>query len=162
MKRRLILLRHAKSAWNTGHTDHDRPLNKRGQRAAPRMGALMVDRGYVPQRVISSDAQRTRETWDGVQESLSGLEAEFSHRLYLASAHTIANIIATQDGTLHTMLLIGHNPGMSELASWLSGQDVELKTATAAVLEIESDGWTAAMNQGAWSLIDLFRPPQAE
>ncbi len=162
MQRRLILLRHAKSAWNTGHVDHQRPLNKRGQRDAPRMGALLQERGYVPQRVISSDAQRTRETWDGLQETFSELEAHFTERLYLASAHTIANVIATQDNDLNCLLLIGHNPGFSEASSWLSAEDIELKTATAAVMEIESDSWASAMSSGAWDLLEVFRPPQED
>ena len=160
MTRRLVLLRHAKSDWNTGHTDHERPLNGRGRRDAPRMGALLVERGYVPDRVISSDAQRTRETWDGVQESLSDQEAHFNARLYLASPDTIANTVATQNDALNCVMLIGHNPGMSMVAGWLSGEDVELKTATAAVLEIDAPSWTAAMSPGTWTLVEVFRPPQ--
>jgi phosphohistidine phosphatase len=160
MLRRLILLRHAKSAWNTGHVDHARPLNGRGRRDAPRMGALLTERGYVPDLVVSSDAQRTQETWEGLQESLPGIPVRWNSLLYLGGGQAIGDTIANQPSEIRCLLLIGHNPGFSAMASWLSGEDIELKTATAAVMEIDADEWADAMGQGDWNLIEVFRPPQ--
>ena len=70
MRRRLIVLRHAKSAWDTdAATDHERPLNKRGRRDALRVAEKIAKLGWQPEQVISSDAERTRETWKGGGES---------------------------------------------------------------------------------------------
>ncbi len=64
MTRRLIVMRHAKSSWkHAGLTDHQRPLNKRGRKDAPRVARALIERGWTPRRVLSSDAARTRETW---------------------------------------------------------------------------------------------------
>jgi phosphohistidine phosphatase len=64
MGKRLIIMRHAKSSWTSGaSTDHQRPLNKRGRHAAPRIGARLRDIGWIPDMVIASDSERTRETW---------------------------------------------------------------------------------------------------
>ena len=69
MHRRLIIMRHAKSSWTSGAlSDHERPLNARGIRDAPRVGAALVKRGWLPQLVLSSDSERTRETFAGMSE----------------------------------------------------------------------------------------------
>lgn len=160
MKRRLILMRHAKSAWNTGaHADHDRPLNLRGRRDAPHLGRLIAGRGYAPDRVISSDAVRTRETWDGLLESMpEGLEPTFTPALYLSGLAAIRHVIEAVPDDVPSLLLLGHNPGFSLAASWLSGEEIELKTAWAAVLEAESPTWAESMRIGRWKLADLLTP----
>ena len=70
MRRRIIVMRHAKSSWKSGaRDDHARPLNKRGRRDAPRIAARLAELGWVPERVISSDSERTRQTWARMEEA---------------------------------------------------------------------------------------------
>lgn len=160
MKRRLIIMRHAKSAWNTAaQSDHERPLNSRGRRDAPHLGRLVRDRGYTPARVISSDATRTRETWDGLMASMPDtLEPRFTETLYLSGLAAIRQIIETVADDVDSLLLLGHNPGFSLAASWLTGEEIELKTAYAAVLEAEGGTWADTLRIGRWRLVELLTP----
>jgi len=160
MKRRLIIMRHAKSAWNTAaQSDHQRPLNTRGRRDAPHLGHLIAVRGYVPAMVISSDATRTRETWEGLTASMPDhLEPRFTEALYLSGLRAIRAELETVPDDVSSLLLLGHNPGFSLAASWLSGEDIELKTAFAAVLEAEGETWDETLRLGHWTLAALLTP----
>ncbi|MFW8635095.1 SixA phosphatase family protein [Cribrihabitans pelagius] len=108
----LILTRHAKSAWDTNvPSDHARPLNKRGRRSAPAIGAWLRDTGHVPEQVIASSALRARETWE-----LMDLEAPvaFTERLYMASSDMILKVLRQAEHP--RVMLIGHNPGVAAFA----------------------------------------------
>jgi phosphohistidine phosphatase len=119
--RRLILLRHAKSDW-PDVPDRDRPLAKRGRRDAPRIGRWLDEHGYQPDVVVVSDAARTRQTWDLVAPELGGSPAvHFEPRAYAASALTLLYLAQELPARYRTALLIGHNPGLSELATSLAG-----------------------------------------
>ena len=118
--RRLILLRHAKSDW-PDVPDRDRPLAKRGRRDAPRIGRWLHEQGYQPDVVVVSDATRTRQTWDLVAPELGGSPAvHFEPRAYAASALTLLYLAQELPARYRTALLIGHNPGLSELATSLA------------------------------------------
>lgn len=159
MKRRLIVMRHAKSAWSSGaQGDHERPLNERGRQDAPVVGALIAARGWVPERVISSDAVRTRETWDGLMEAMPSIEPRFTASLYLAGLSAVRNAISGLDDAVSSALLLGHNPGFSLAASWLTGDEIELKTAYAAVMETEAKRWVDGLKIGAWDLVEVLTP----
>jgi phosphohistidine phosphatase len=101
-KRRLILLRHAKSDWHAGaDSDHERPLSARGRDDAPRVGERLSELGWVPEVVWSSDATRTRQTWDRMQPALSAAlparpEVVFTPDLYLATPARIRATIAAR------------------------------------------------------------------
>ena len=134
--RRLILLRHAKSAW-PDLPDRDRPLAKRGRRDAPRIGRWLHEHGYQPDVVVVSDAARTRQTWDLVAPQLGGSPAvRFEPRAYAASALTLLYLARELPARYRTALLIAHNPGLSELAASLAAPP-ESDEATAPP---ESDG----------------------
>ncbi|MEX0300937.1 MAG: histidine phosphatase family protein [Leisingera sp.] len=108
----LILTRHAKSAWDTNvPSDHARPLNKRGRRSAPAISAWLRECGYLPDQVISSSSQRTRETWE-----LMGLEAPaaFTERLYHANSDMMFKVLSEAEHP--SVMLIGHNPGIAAFA----------------------------------------------
>jgi phosphohistidine phosphatase len=146
--RRLILLRHAKSDW-PDVPDRDRPLAKRGKRAAPVVGRWLHDQGYLPEIVICSAAVRTRETWALIAPELGGSPSvTFEPRAYAASALTLLYLVRELPAACHAALLIGHNPGVSELASTLieaAGDDkpgapgLRFPTAAVAVLEFSGD-----------------------
>jgi phosphohistidine phosphatase len=117
----LILLRHAKSDW-PDVPDRDRPLAKRGRRDAPRIGRWLDEHGYQPDVVVVSDAARTRQTWDLVAPELGGSPAvHFEPRVYAASALTLLYLAQELPARYRTALLIGHNPGLSELVASLAG-----------------------------------------
>ncbi|KIC15170.1 SixA phosphatase family protein [Leisingera sp. ANG-Vp] len=108
----LILTRHAKSAWDTNvPSDHARPLNKRGRRSAPAISAWLRENGYLPDQVISSSSQRTRETWE-----LMGMDAPaaFTERLYHANSDIMLKVL--QEAEQPRVMLIGHNPGIAAFA----------------------------------------------
>jgi phosphohistidine phosphatase len=118
--RRLILLRHAKSDW-PDVPDRDRPLAKRGRRDAPRIGRWLHEHGYQPDVVVVSDAARTRQTWDLVAPELGGSPAvRFEPRAYAASALSLLYLVQELPGRYRSALLIGHNPGLSDLATSLA------------------------------------------
>jgi len=118
--RRLVLLRHAKSDW-PDVPDRDRPLAKRGRRDAPRIGRWLRDRGYLPDVVVCSDARRTRQTWKLVAPELDGSpDVRFEPRAYAASALNLLYLIQELPSRYWSALLIGHNPGLEELAASLA------------------------------------------
>jgi len=119
--RRLILLRHAKSAWPEGVADVDRPLNARGRAAAPRMGAYLAAEGLVPGHVMVSPARRRQETWALVGVVLPTVEVETVPLIYEASPGRILDALRTAPDAADTLLLIGHNPGFQDLALLLVG-----------------------------------------
>lgn len=119
MTLRLILIRHAKSDWdNPLDTDHERPLNPRGRRAAPAVGEWLAAQGYLPQQALVSDAVRTRQTWGLIAPALPAtVSATFLPALYLAGPSTMRRCLAQASAT--TVLMIGHNPGIAEFAAQL-------------------------------------------
>lgn len=116
---KLILLRHAKSSWDDPRTeDFDRVLNARGRTSAKAIGAWLRTHGHIPDHVLCSSAARTRETFDllGFTEA----RVEYSDGLYLAGDATIARAIETTP-KVGSLMVIGHNPGLGDLAVQLAG-----------------------------------------
>jgi phosphohistidine phosphatase len=139
---RLILLRHAKSAWPDGVSDHERPLADRGQEAAPLIGAHMAARGLVPNKLIVSTAKRTRETQALVATKLAMPKPVFDKRIYEASWSQLLDVVREQPPKASPLMLIGHNPGIATLASMLSDA---MKSNGAALLKLTSKVPTAAL-----------------
>ncbi len=164
--RRLILLRHAKSDW-PDVPDRDRPLAKRGRRDAPRIGRWLHDRGYLPDLVVCSNARRTRQTWELVAPELGGSPSvTFEPRAYAASAQALLYLAQELPGRYRAALLIGHNPGLAELANSLAGPPagngrlspagLRFPTAAVAVFEFSED-W-AALSSGHARLLAYTAP----
>jgi phosphohistidine phosphatase len=119
--RKLVLLRHAKSAW-PDVPDHDRPLARRGRRDAPAMGRWMRTAGYVPDQVLCSTARRARETWQLAQAALrADPPVSFERRVYQASAAELLDLAHRTPAAVRTLLVIGHDPAIPELALLLAG-----------------------------------------
>ena len=116
----LILTRHAKSDWGAPHLDDfDRPLNDRGHRAAPAIGAWLAGHGLTPGEVIVSGARRTVETWDGIAGAFADAPtARSERRLYDATPDTIMAVL--RGASAPVTMLIGHNPGVGQLARRLA------------------------------------------
>jgi len=120
--KRLILTRHAKSAWDDPLTpDHDRPLNERGKAAAADLGQWLASRGYVPQKVLCSDAVRTRQTWSGIAPALPATPLmELKPALYHAGVDVMLAVL--RHAQADVVMMIGHNPGIAEFAEKLVAQ----------------------------------------
>lgn len=119
--RRIFLLRHAKSSWSDpGASDHERPLNRRGQEAARRIGAYFNRHQLVPQCVLCSTAARARATWDLVAAEVpSAPPPTYEDRLYNAASDTILEVLRQTSAAVKSLLLVGHNPGLHELSTLL-------------------------------------------
>ena len=118
--KKLVLLRHAKSAW-PDVPDHERPLARRGQRNAPAMGRWLRASGYLPDQVLCSTAQRGRETWQLTRDGLGASPpVSFDALVYQASAVQLLDLIRRAPPEARTLLIIGHDPAIPELAQMLA------------------------------------------
>ena len=162
VKRRLIILRHAKSAWDTdAATDHDRPLNKRGRRDAPRIAAKLVELDWTPQWVISSDSMRTRQTWQRMEDSFDDVEqVVFTRAFYHAGLGSVRTAVEDLADAVETVMVIGHNTGWEDAVAELVGEDERLTTCNAALLSVEASRWEDAFAAGRWELEHLLRPKE--
>jgi phosphohistidine phosphatase len=163
--REIWLLRHAKSDWGTGvRTDFERPLSRRGREDAPRLGAWMADEGLVPDLVVTSPARRAEETLALV---LEGLEAappvRRDERIYDAGVGDLLEVLRGLPEEAERVLLVGHNPGLEDLAGWL-GRDPIPRTAsgkgmtTCNLVRLELAGSWRAVEVGEARLRTWMRP----
>jgi phosphohistidine phosphatase len=146
-----MLLRHAKSDWPGGVSDHERPLSPRGLAAAPTMGRYMKAEGLLPDLAIVSSAVRTVETWALVRDEL-GLTVphRLEPKIYEAQPEALLAVVRDAPDDVRTLLLVGHNPGSEELASDLiafgdryAAQRLRAKYPTCglAVLDFDVESW---------------------
>jgi phosphohistidine phosphatase len=122
MSRRLVLLRHAKSSWETaGLADHDRPLAPRGRRAAAALCRHLERTDIVPDLVLCSTARRAVESWDAVAPAFPrATPVEFSSELYGATATDLLRRVRQVPQAIGCALVVGHNPGLEDLAIGLA------------------------------------------
>ena len=156
----LLVLRHAKSSWNDSSLDdHERPLNERGRRDAPRMGELVQEYGLLPDLVVSSDAVRAQLTAEAVVES-AGYTGEIllDERLYLASPAEIILVLRTMREDAGTIMIVGHNPGLEELVEQLTGERQDLPTATLVQIGLPIDLWRDLKLATRGTLLGHWRP----
>lgn len=137
--KRLYLLRHAKSSWdNPELSDFDRPLNSRGIEEAKKIGEYMAKKKYIPNCIISSTAVRTRETIDLVLKNLDYKgEVEYKDSLYLLTAEEIFREMRNYN--CDSLLIVGHNPGLEIFLSSIIGENLIMKTAHLAVVDLEGN-----------------------
>ena len=155
-----LILRHAKSSWDNVHqSDHERTLNKRGQRDAPRMGELILREQLTPDTIVSSSAQRARETAEAVATaSQFAGEILYDDNLYLAPPEVYLNLLQTMPNEHQRVLLIGHNPGLEDLISRLPEQPTTMPTAALAHLQWELDSWQDLAQAESATLRDFWTP----
>ena len=173
MSRRLMLLRHAKSDWSDFRLqDHERPLAARGMRDAPLIGAWMRRHGLLPEKALVSTAVRARQTWELVREVLgtAGMRTEQQHleMLYaFDSPRPLLQAIRRHGGDAKTLLLVGHNEAMHELAVLLAarGDPHALKrlrkkfpTAALAVIDLPISRWADISEDARGQLLHHVRP----
>lgn len=155
----LFALRHAKSSWDHPHlSDFDRPLNSRGEKAAPFMGALMRERGLVPELVVASPANRARTT---AEKALAAGEFKagivLDERIYGAGASTLIYVVSEIDDAIETAMIVGHNPGFEHLVQVLSSASRRMPTAALAVIDLDISSWSE-VGSGKGRLRELILP----
>ena len=160
--RTLLVLRHAKSSWKHPKlSDHDRPLNKRGQRDAPQIGRLLRQQRLSPGAIISSTAKRARRTAEEVARSSTFDGAiQFDPRLYLADPATILDVVRRADPDTRRVMVVAHNPGLEELIRRLTDEDGPLPTAGLAQIRLSIDTWRDLRGSTRGRLVRLWRPKE--
>ncbi len=150
----LLLLRHAKSAWDDPEQrDFDRPLSRRGRGTAPLAGAWLGRHGWRPDLVLCSAALRTRQTWALVAPGLGGAPTvRFEQRLYLASEDDLVRRISRVDDSVRRLMVIGHNPGLGELALALTPARAPAARRMRAKFPTGAFAWFA-MAGGGWRAV---------
>ena len=172
----LVLFRHAKSAW-PDEADHDRPLARRGIEAAPVMGRWLRDAGLVPGQVLCSTARRARDTWQFAQPGLAATPpVTFDARIYGAAATDLLALVREVPPATRTLLLLGHNPAIEDLALLLAAAPASAagrgaagatpgdldrmrsKFPTAAIAVLESPGTWPGLAPGQARLTAFVTP----
>ena len=159
----LLILRHAKSSWKHPElTDHDRPLNKRGKRDAPRMGEILRSEHLMPEAITSSTAARARATAEAVAKA-SGYNGKIAlnRSLYAAGPEAYLKVLHELSDHYKRVLVVGHNPGLEELLEMFTGETQIMPTCTLAHVKFSIDSWieldykTKGQLAGIWQPRDL-------
>jgi phosphohistidine phosphatase len=156
----LLLMRHAKSSWKDGNlSDHERPLNKRGQRDAPAMGARLRGLPQPPQAILASTAVRARATAAAVAEALA-FEGEVALVPGFYSEAPEAYFAALQrlPAAVNVVLIIAHNPSLEEMLSTLTGEAETMSTAAIAHVSLPIQAWTELSPDTEATLTDFWHP----
>ena len=162
--RRLYLLRHAKAVQDASGGDHERPLNARGREDAPMAARAAAARGFVPALVLCSTAKRTSETLAlALPFFTPPPEVRMTPALYHAAPETILAQLGSIPADIGSVMIVGHNPGLQDLAAELAGagkmgRRIEEKFPTSAFVAFESASadWRAAI-RGPWTALDFIR-----
>jgi phosphohistidine phosphatase len=160
--KRLIVVRHAKATHKPGFADPDRPLTSRGRRDAKAAGQWLSGQRLLPGLVLCSPSLRTRQTWDRLAAELGtgqDIEVQYDSRLYLADEDDTVDVIGETPDEVRTLLIIGHNPAMQQVASSLTGQG-DLGFPTTAIAVVDLGSW-ARLVPGAGSARAFWTPRSA-
>lgn len=160
----LLIMRHAKSSWaNNRLSDHERPLNKRGQSDAPKMGRLLKEQDLVPEVIITSTAERSLSTAE-----LTALACDFegemltTRRFYHADPETYLAVLRAVDDQFNRVMIVGHNPGMEMLLDDLTDAGERFTTANIAVVQLPVASWAMLNDDVQGDLVNLWRPKELE
>ena len=165
--RRLLLLRHAKSSWDEPHlADHDRPLSGRGRRATSSLRGHLSKVDVLPELVLCSSAVRTKETLDGIRRALPpGTKVEIERDLYAANVDDLLTRLRRVSENTASVMVIGHNPGLEDLALLLVGAGdaaatsaMEAKFPTAALAHLSVAGPWRELGPGMATLEQFWTP----
>lgn len=168
--RRLMVLRHAKSAWPEGVEDHRRPLGPRGLRDAPAAGRALAEAGGLPDLALCSTAVRARRTWElAAAEWGTPPPVRYDRRLYAAGVADLLDVVREVPREVEALLLVGHNPGLGELVAELAGDGLDdslerlrakFPTSAIAILTWRGTGWPA-LGPGT-ALLTSFMVPRGK
>ncbi len=158
----LLILRHAKSSWKFPDlADHDRPLNKRGKRDAPKIGNLLKEKDLVPDIIISSTAVRAEKTAKMVAKASKYKgKVTLTDSLYAAGPDAYIDVLRNLRNKYNIVLVIGHNPGLEELVKVLSGEEHHvMPTCALAHIRLDIQSWSDIVQMtGKGRLVRLWNP----
>lgn len=159
----LYIMRHAKSDWSGPDTaDHDRPINKRGQKNAMQIGQWMQENNYIPQKIISSTALRAKQTIELVSNQFVDYDSSnilYDKMLYLAEPYTLLELIKLYKDELNSLMLVAHNPGMERLVNTLQTEEYKgMTTANLAIFEYPDSQFNPEVDKG--KLIEFIKPKE--
>ena len=139
----LFILRHAKSSWKDETLpDFERPLNSRGRKAAELIGSVFQEEKVQPDLVVSSSALRARETLDIIMRTNKlRFEVRYDERIYEAGVARLLSVINEVEKNVRSVLIVGHNPGMEELVTALTGKVEMMPTAALAKISFKASNW---------------------
>lgn len=159
--KRLLILRHGKSSWdNPNLPDHDRPLAKRGERDAPRIGRLIQAKNLIPELILSSTAKRAVRTAELVAKhcTYSG-DILYKSKLYHALPASSATVLK-DSGSYNFIMIVGHNPGLEDLLENLVGEYQRLPTAALAHVSLPISRWSSFQLSVEGVLENIWRPKE--
>ena len=158
----LLLLRHAKSSWNDPLlADHDRPLKKRGRKAAPRMGRWLEENGLRPDCVLCSTATRARETLQLVLGELNKsapIPVSVRAELYHGNVAALLGVLREVVEPAASVLIVGHNPDLETFLAHVTGQSERLSTGAVARVELDLCDWSDLTEATRGTLVSVARP----
>ena len=158
----LLLMRHAKSSWDHPNlSDYDRPLNQRGERDAPKMGAWLTEMDVIPEKIICSTAKRARQTV-ALLIANCPFEGEtlYTREMYHGDLEDFLNEIGNLPDELNTVMLVGHNPGMEFALDDFCGVMESMPTAAIAHIQFNVDRWKAIGEDSEGILANIWRPKE--
>jgi len=167
--KRLVIFRHAKAVPHSAAPDFDRALNARGLEDARATGAYLATELLIPDLALVSPALRTRQTWEQAAAALSGTPVRLEASIYDAETSTLLKLVRGIDDTVGCAILVGHNPGLAELAELLTGHgdryafarlQTKFPTSAVAVIDIPADSWAEAAPR--CGRLDRFVTPEGE
>jgi phosphohistidine phosphatase len=169
MIKRMYLLRRAKSSWKHPElSDHERPLAGRGRRAATAIARHLREHEIAPELVLCSTARRALETFERIEPALATAAVRYERELYTATADTLLERLHDVPDEITSVLLIGHNPSIEQLALELvrpspERRELETKfpTAALATLEFLGPSWRD-IDRGGATLVNVVRPRDLE
>jgi phosphohistidine phosphatase len=156
----LLILRHAKSSWkHPDLNDHDRPLNQRGKRDAPRMGELLQNEHLVPELIISSTAKRAVSTAKTVAKA-AGYKGEISlnRSLYAAGPVAYLDVLRDLSNEYARVLMVGHNPGLEQLVKKLTGEEHTISTCSLVHVQFPITAWTEIKYNTRGKMLGIWQP----
>lgn len=163
--KKLYIVRHAKSSWSHPELDDfDRPLNRRGKKSALEMGQRLSDRKVMPDELMTSPAKRAAATAKRIAGQISyPLEKVNNNiRLYHGSTNDMVNVIQSISDKTDTLMLFGHNPGLTDLANDLAGVDIyNIPTCGIAEINFQASSWKE-VGAGKGELISFDYPKKIQ
>jgi phosphohistidine phosphatase len=158
----LLIMRHAKSSWKHPElADKDRPLNKRGEKDAPRMGKVLKHADVLPQLIYSSTALRASKTAEAIAEKIKyKKEIIYKETLYMAEPSVIIDVLRETPDDIKRVMVVGHNPGMEGLAQMLTRKVGSLSTATIACIKLPIESWKDINLEVEGKLVKIWEPKE--
>jgi len=156
----LLLVRHAKSGHDSPRvSDHDRPLNDRGEHEAPLIGQYLLEQGLVPEVVLSSTALRARETARHLIEACGFAgELDLRRELYLAGPDSFVRVLRSLANGPRCVALVAHNPGLEVYVAQLTGEYHTVATSTVVEIQLKLEDWAALLPSTSGRLESIWRP----